>query len=91
VLVAELHGPREQRVLDVVEQLAKAGRQAVHQYALLLARVTTGDQHRRLLDVLRADLEAQRHAAKLPFGELPAGTLVALVEGDADAGPPGRV
>ena len=62
------------------------GRQAVHRQALLLARVAPGDQHRRLLDVLGPDLEAQRHAAQLPLGELPARTLVALVERDADAG-----
>ena len=52
------------------------------------SRVSRRAEHDlRLLDVLRADLEPQRHAAHLPLVELPAGRLrIAIVEHHADAG-----
>ena len=75
-----------------VEQLLHAARQAVHRRRELLARVAARQHHLLLLDVLRPDLEAQRHAAQLPFGELPARRVgVAVVEHHAHAGRDERV
>src|SRR4030095_15619744 len=88
MLLAKLDGALEQVLLDLVEQRANRLRQPRHRQALLLARVAPRDHHRRLLDVLRAELEAQRDAAHLPLGELPAGPLFALVERHPDAGRP---
>src|SRR5438094_1297096 len=88
VLVAERAGTIEQGPLHVVEQLLDTSRQSVHGEALFLAGVAAGDEHSRLLDVLRTDFDAQRHASKLPFREFPSGTFVALIERHADAGRP---
>src|SRR3954469_25943474 len=86
MLVAKRERTIEQVLLYGVEQRAQLRRQIGHRQTLLLARIAPRHQHRRLFDVLRSDLDAQRDAAQLPLRELPAGTLLTLVERDADAG-----
>ena len=69
-----------------------AARQAVARRGQLLARVAARQHHLLLLDVLRPDLEAQRHAAQFPLRELPARRVgVAVVEHHAHAGRGERV
>ncbi len=85
VLVAEPDGAIQQIALDVVEHRGDPRPKAFHRHAGFLPRVAAGSQHLRLVDVLRPDLDAQRHTAHFPFRELPAGTLVALVQGHANA------
>src|SRR5207253_9209828 len=84
-LVARLPSALQQIGLNLVEQRAQTIREAIHRHALLFARVAARDEDCRLLDVFRSDLHAEGDAAQLPLGELPTGTLVALVECHADA------
>src|SRR5206468_99272 len=86
VLLPECARPFEQTPLYIVQQRPQAGSKAAHRNALLRAGIAPGNQHRRLFDVLRTDLDAERHTAQLPLRELPARPLIALVERDADAG-----
>ena len=70
-------------LLHGVEQLGDLCIQLVEREEQLLAVVAPHGDALVVLDVLRADLDAQRHALHLPVGKLPAGGVVGKVTLDA--------
>ena len=54
-------------------RVGRPGQRHAELLALLAGHVAPGDDARLLLDVLRADLDAHRHAAQLVLGEAEAG------------------
>ena len=86
VLVEVALGLVEQALLHVLEQRGDARLELIERDGDLLAVVAADGDAVTGLDVLRTDLDAQRHALHLPVGELPAGAVVAEVALRAQAG-----
>ena len=87
VIVPELQRAIEQVLLQRGEQRRQPGRQLVERHGQLLARIPAHDQHLRLRDVPRSDLDAQRDTPQLPLRVLPPRrVLLAVVEHDPHAG-----
>ena len=93
VLVKVALGLVEQTLLHVLEQRGDARLELIERDGDLLAVVAADGDAVTGLDVLRADLDAQRHALHLPVGKLPAGAVVAEValraQGDFSDNSPG--
>ena len=85
VLLAVAERLVEQRLLDVVQQRLDSAGKVLELHDRLFAGVAAHEHALALLDVARADLEAQRHALHLVLGELPAGAVLGQVDLRADA------
>ena len=86
VLLQVLLGPLVQAVVDGVQGGLGGLLQGVQADEDFLAVVPADQDALVLLNVLRADLHAQRHALHLVLGSLPAHGLVGVVDLGADAG-----